>query len=214
MNVNKNSFLEILKNPFISSNKTKFLAVTKNRSVNDILDLINLGQRLFGENRVQEANEKYKSIQKLGHNQFELHLIGPLQSNKVKLALETFDVIQTIDRKKIVDSISLELTKGNAIKTKNYFIQVNIGLESQKSGVNPDEAYDLYQYALNKQLQINGLMCIPPSNNDPSSFFKKMVTIKNKINQKLLLSMGMSNDYEIALNNGSNIVRIGSKIFK
>jgi len=195
------------------SGKTKILAVTKNRSVDDIAKLLLLDQKLFGENKVQEAVQKFDKIQNEKFQNFELHLIGPLQSNKAKLALETFDVIQTIDRIKIIDVITNLTASNRSFQTKKYFIQVNVGEESQKSGVIPSAVGDLYSYALEKNLNVIGLMCIPPNHEAPNKYFQLMNNLREEINQNLQLSMGMSSDYETAISYNSNLVRIGSKLF-
>ena len=190
---------------------SKLLVVSKNRSREDIERLMIDGANLFGENRVQEAEAKFTSELYEKYN-YELHLIGPLQSNKTEDALKIFDTIQTIDRYKLVDTISKFKNKIQ-FKTKSFYIQINIGEEKQKSGISFTDLNNLYNYSLEKNLNIVGLMCIPPLNSDPDFYFNKMQEIKNKLNDKLLLSMGMSNDYEIALKCGSNLIRIGSKIF-
>ncbi len=191
--------------------KASLLLVTKNRSQELIKLLIDQGYFLFGENRVQEANEKFSHFEK---NKIELHLIGPLQTNKVKLALSIFDTIQTIDRPKLVKEISKQTIANNNLKTKNFYIQVNIGSESQKAGIPVNDTLDLYKYALSENLKISGLMCIPPLDEEPNKYFKKMVGLRDKLDPKLMLSMGMSNDYELALSFRSNLVRVGSRIFK
>ncbi len=190
---------------------SKLLVVSKNRSREDIERLMIDGANLFGENRVQEAEAKF-TIELYEKYNYELHLIGPLQSNKTEDALKIFDTIQTIDRYKLVDTISKFKNKIQ-FKTKSFYIQINIGEEKQKSGISFTDLNNLYNYSLEKNLNIVGLMCIPPLNSDPDFYFNKMQEIKNKLNDKLLLSMGMSNDYEIALKCGSNLIRIGSKIF-
>ena len=189
--------------------KCQLMIVTKNRPLEDVQKLINLGFFLFGENRVQEAKAKFQEIQ----NDYKLHLIGPLQSNKVKIALKTFDTIQTLNTKKLINEIEKEFNKNKIQRTKDFYIQVNIGEENQKSGVNEAEVEDLFYYAKNKNLNIKGLMCIPPLSGEPSYFFKKMVKIRDQIDGNLNLSMGMSNDYIDAIKCSSNMVRIGSKIF-
>lgn len=201
----------VINNNIKQYKNSKLLVVTKNRSQNIIKSLINDGYSLFGENRVQEANEKFSPL--IDYN-LNLHLIGPLQTNKVKLALSLFDTIQTIDRPKLVNEISKQINSMKVIKTKNFFIQINVGNEPQKAGMHPDDVKDFYNFSLSKKLNISGLMCIPPIDEPPDIFFKKMNDIKKSINPKLLLSMGMSNDYETALSLGSNLVRIGSRIFK
>ena len=186
--------------------------MTKNRSEEDILSLVSSGFEIFGENRVQEAQKKFTSVMK-NNSKIKLHLIGPLQTNKAELALNLFDTIQTVDRLKLVDSIH-KVSKNNNVKTSNFYIQINIGNEHQKSGVNPTDLKKLYDYSLEKNLNISGFMCIPPANEDPIPYFKEMVSLKNEINRDLLLSMGMSADYLQALQNGSNLIRVGSKIFQ
>ena len=190
--------------------KTDLLIVTKNRNISDINQLINLGYVNFGENRVQEAKSKFQSI--ITDN-LNLHLIGPLQTNKVKEALKIFNVIQSLDRIKLVDEIVKFKDSKDFIKTDKFFIQINIGEEDQKSGVASADLDQFYNYCLLNKLNIVGLMCIPPVNKDPTIFFKKMMLLKNDINKNLFLSMGMSNDYQEAIKCESNLVRIGSKIF-
>ena len=186
------------------------LLVTKNRPQSLIKLLIENGHLLFGENRVQEAKEKFSN---LDENNIELHLIGPLQTNKVKSALSIFDTIQSIDRPKLVKEISKQICSSDKLKTKNYYIQVNIGEESQKAGTSINETRDFYQYAISENLEISGLMCIPPYKEKPNNYFKKMIELRDNINPKLKLSMGMSNDYEVALSYQSDLVRVGSRIF-
>lgn len=192
---------------------TDLLIVTKNRNEIDIKGLIDLGYFRFGENRVQEALRKFSLFPPKILNSLDLHLIGPLQSNKTRKALEIFNVIQSIDRKKIIDEISLEMKKLNHRKTNAFFLQVNIGEEDQKFGIHPKDIEDLYKYAISQKLNIIGLMCIPPNNHDPRKYFQQMIKIRDKIDIHLKLSMGMSSDYKIALDCGSNIIRVGSKIF-
>lgn len=188
------------------------MVVTKNRTSDDVETLIQQNQLIFGENKVQEAQKKFLTI---SNNRIKIHLIGPLQTNKVKIALNLFDTIQSLDREKLIIEIANHLKKNSEkIRTKNFFIQINIGQEEQKSGVAPERALALYQLALINKLNVVGLMCIPPKNDDPKFYFKKMVELKNKLNEHLKLSMGMSEDYLEALECGSDMVRIGSKIFQ
>ena len=191
--------------------KADLLIVSKNQTSNDVQELINQGFKIFGENRVQEASKKFGNIVNI--EKIELHLIGPLQTNKVKDALILFNTIQSIDRKKLVDSIAKVSTSLKNKKTNSYYIQVNIGSETQKSGVSQSDVADLYRYAIDKGLKVIGFMCIPPMGSSSEIFFKEMNVIKNKINPKLFLSMGMSNDYLVALNHKSNLIRVGSLIF-
>ncbi len=210
MTINNNNLNEIT-SLLKTYKRSNLLIVTKNQSREDVSILISKGFKLFGENRVQEAKSKFQSLS--SHNNIELHLIGPLQSNKAKNALEIFDTIQSIDRHSLIDEISKQLGKFSIIKTKKFFIQVNIGDEKQKSGVSKKELLDLYNYSINKKLNIEGLMCIPPNINDPSDYFRELLELRDKINKKLKLSMGMSNDYKYALKFKSDIIRVGSLIF-
>ncbi len=210
MTLNYQNLSTIVKDIEINKN-AKLLIVTKNQIVDDIIELNSKGFRVFGENRVQEAKSKYQNLPNL--NEIELHLIGPLQRNKVKSALKMFNVIQSIDRISLVDEIAKQINGSSDIKTKEFFIQVNIGDEEQKSGVLKKNLSTLYQYSIEKKINIVGLMCIPPNITDPSDSFKEMVKLRDEINQNLKLSMGMSNDYKIALNFQTNIIRIGSLIF-
>ena len=210
MSINKSNLDDVqylLNNKFP---KAKLLIVTKTRSIIDIKKLIRSGISFFGENRLQEAENKFSNIE--NRENLSLHLIGPLQTNKVKKALMLFDCIQTIDRKKLIDEI-LKYKDNIGIRTKSFYIQVNIGAEEQKSGINEDNLKNLYNYCLSTNIQIEGLMCIPPNDVDPKPFFQKMVSLRDSIDLSLKLSMGMSNDYEKAIEFGSNLVRIGSKIF-
>ena len=185
------------------------MIVTKKRSQADVIELLEYGYNFFGENKVQEMNEKFNSLRK--NYKFNVHLIGPLQSNKVKLVLKIADAIQSIDRTSLVDQI-IKYWKAEST-TKEFFIQVNIGKEPQKSGVLPDKVKFLYDYCITKGLPIHGLMCIPPNVENPSEYFAKMRNIKDSLSKNLKLSMGMSNDYNFAIQNGANIIRIGSLVF-
>jgi len=190
--------------------KSKLLIVSKNQSFSSVKNLIKNGYNLFGENRVQEAFNKFKN---LDEKSYILHLIGPLQTNKVKIALNLFHAIQSVDRKSLVLEISKQINKQNNILTKIFFIQVNIGSENQKSGVYPEHVSELYDFCFINNLKISGLMCIPPFGQDSVPYFNHMKKIRDSIDKKLILSMGMSNDYELSLKCGSNMIRIGSKIF-
>lgn len=197
---------QILK-PF--RDNTDLMAVTKNRSQQDVLVLYENGIRLFGENRVQEAQKKFIN---LPTEDYSLHLIGPLQTNKVKDALKLFNCIQTVDRLKLIDEISKFIHK-DFVKTTSYFIQINIGNEEQKAGVLEDSLGSLYQHARSKNLNVKGLMCIPPANQDPIPYFQRMNVVRDKLDSQLTLSMGMSTDYELALSYNTNLVRLGSILF-
>ena len=187
----------------------KLQIVTKNRDTEVIKDLIDKGYRIFGENKVQEANKKYKNLE---IEDLDLHLIGPLQTNKVRPALELFNAIQSIDREKLVKEI-IKVQNKFKTKTSNFFIQVNIGEEEQKSGVFPEDLEYLYDFCIKNSLNISGLMCIPPFDKYAKNYFDKLRSLRDKLNPNLKLSMGMSDDYKISLECGSNLIRIGSKIF-
>jgi len=191
--------------------KQNLIVVTKNQSIETILPIIKSGHLHFGENRVQEAKEKWIPVLK-NYKDIKLHLIGKLQSNKAKDAFVLFDFIHTLDSDKLAKKFSeLELNSERKIK---YFIQINIGNEAQKNGIEYVRAKDFINLCKNDlKLNIIGLMCIPPINLDPRPFFEKMQQFKinNNLNE---LSMGMSSDYKEALNFGSTYLRIGSAIFK
>jgi pyridoxal phosphate enzyme (YggS family) len=206
--------LEQIQSELIHYSKTKLLIVTKNQSFQDIKILLEKGYFFFGENRVQEASLKFTENLRIQFPNLQLNLIGPLQSNKAKQALMLFDTIQSLDRKKIIDEISVIKKKIGQVRTKYFFLQVNIGMEQQKSGIPPHEASHLYDYAIKSNLNIIGLMCIPPYDNQSEKYFKDMKNLRDQINPKLLLSMGMSSDYHKALLYSSNCIRIGSKIFQ
>ena len=204
---NLNKILDVVKHYDLAN----LLIVTKNQNLNDIRELINKDFKIFGENRVQEAKSKYQEL--IEKEKINLHLIGPLQTNKVKDALFLFDTIQSIDREKLVDEISKFIVNNISIKTKSFYIQINIGAEVQKSGIEKSQCINFYEYALNKNLNIEGLMCIPPNTKFVNEYFLEMNEIRKKINPNLKLSMGMSNDYQIALDHYSNLIRVGSLIF-
>jgi len=210
VSVNLKQYFNVIKET--QKSQCKLLVVSKMRSAEDIALLLENNHKYFGENRVQEAFKKYAGLRK--KYDFELHLIGPLQSNKTDIALSLFDCIQSIDRYKIVDSIINFKNKTNKpIQTKRFFLQINIGNEKQKSGVAPSEAVNFFQYCTDKKLNIEGLMCIPPNNENPNKYFQQMNEIKNMINESLQLSMGMSDDYKLAIQQGSNMIRVGSLLF-
>ena len=190
-------------------NLPKIIAVSKTFQLEKILPLINHGHLDYGENKVQEAINKWTEI-KLKKSEINLHLIGKLQTNKVKLALKIFDYIHSVDSKKLAKKIAEEELKQN--KKIKLFLQVNIGNEDQKSGIAKDELQDLYNYCKDLKLDVVGLMCIPPANDDPEKYFKET----NLLNKKLdlfELSMGMSSDYLQAVEYSSTFLRIGSNIF-
>ena len=187
----------------------EIIAVSKTFKIDHLLPVINQGHIHFGENKVQEAAEKWAEIKK-ENKKIKLHLIGRLQTNKVKMAVKIFDYIHSVDSKKLADKI-YNVQKELNIKTK-LFIQVNIGNEEQKSGILKNEITDLYNHCRKLDLDIIGLMCIPPFNEDSEKYFFEM----NRLNQDFKLSelsMGMSSDYLIAVENGATFLRIGSSIF-
>ena len=187
----------------------KIIAVSKTFPIEHIQPAIDYGHLHFGENKVQEALEKWTEIKEKNRS-IKLHLIGKLQTNKVKFCLPLFDFIHSLDNIKLADKIANEQIKKN-FKPK-LFIQVNIGEEDQKNGVVLSQFETFYKKIENFELDIVGLMCIPPFVDDTEIYFKKMVEIRNKTNFKEL-SMGMSNDYLLAAKNSATYVRIGSKIF-
>ena len=187
----------------------KIIAVSKTFSMDKILPLIEYGHLDFGENKVQEAIKKWSEI-KLGNNNIKLHLIGGLQTNKVKLAVKLFDYIHSVDSERLAKKISDEQQKQK--KKVKIFIQVNIGNEEQKYGVNKLSVSEMYSYCKTLNLEVVGLMCIPPLNEPSEIFFKKMNELNKKLNFKEL-SMGMSSDYLDAIKNSATYVRIGTNIF-
>ena len=191
------------------SKKTELIVVTKNQSIDNINLLINLNHFHFGENRVQEASLKWKNL--ISNPNLKLHLIGKLQSNKAKDAFEIFHYIHILDSEKLA-KIFANLEE-NSIKKIKYFIQVNIGNEPQKNGISVDKAHQFIKYCMyDLRLNIIGLMCIPPAEGDPTQYFVSLAELA-RVNNLKELSMGMSNDYECAINNGATFVRVGSKIF-
>jgi len=191
------------------SKETKLIVVTKNQQIDNINPLINLNHFHFGENRVQEASLKWKNL--ISNSNLKLHLIGKLQSNKAKDAFEIFDYIHTLDNEKLAKIFS-KLEESSIRKIK-YFIQVNIGNEPQKNGISVDKVHQFVKYCMNDlKLNIVGLMCIPPAEGDPTQYFTSLAELA-RVNNLKELSMGMSNDYECAINNGATFVRVGSKIF-
>ena len=191
------------------NNKAKIIAVSKTFPIDKILPLIEHGHTDFGENKVQEAIEKWTEIKKI-NSQIKLHMIGKLQTNKVKFAVQIFDFIHSVDSEKLAKKIAVESKKLN--KKIKIFIQVNIGNEEQKSGINKNQLDQLVFYSKEIGLNVIGLMCIPPANIDTEVYFEEM----NKLNKTLgftELSMGMSSDFDIAVKHSSTYVRVGSSIF-
>ena len=201
--IHRNSNFSKLKIP-------KLVAVSKKQYDYNIDKAIECGQRVFGENRVQEAFLRWQERIKTD-NELELRLIGPLQTNKVKQSLELFNVIETIDREKLAKEIAKNFHKN--VKTKSFYIQINTGNESQKSGLDPLQADTFIKYCINDlNLPIVGLMCIPPINEVSSMHFALLKKIATR-NNLMELSMGMSSDYEDAIKFGATSVRIGSFFF-
>jgi len=191
------------------NNLPKIIAVSKTFKLDKILPLVDHGHIDFGENKIQEAIEKWTDIKEKNTN-IQLHMIGKLQTNKVKLAVKLFDYIHSVDTEKLAKKISDEQEKIN--KKIKIFIQVNIGKENQKTGIDKDRVSDLVIYCKKINLNVVGLMCIPPVDQDPTIYFKEIFLINKKLNFSDL-SMGMSSDYIQATQNGSTYLRIGSSIF-
>ena len=191
------------------NNLPKIIAVSKTFKLDEILPLIDHGHTDFGENKIQEAIEKWTDIKEKNTN-IQLHMIGKLQTNKVKLAVKLFDYIHSVDTEKLAKKIADEQEKIN--KKIKIFIQVNIGKENQKTGIDKDRVSDLVIYCKKINLNVVGLMCIPPVDQDPTIYFKEIFLINKKLNFSDL-SMGMSSDYIQATQNGSTYLRIGSSIF-
>jgi len=187
----------------------KIIAVSKTFKLEKILPLIEYGHLDYGENKVQEAIDKWSEI-KLKKQNIKLHLIGKLQTNKVKHALKIFDYIHSVDSMKLAKKIADEQLKQN--KNLKLFIQVNIGDEEQKSGIKVDQVDDLITFSKQLNLNIIGLMCIPPVNEEPDKYFKEINILSKKFNLQEI-SMGMSSDYLKAVENSSTYLRIGSSIF-
>ena len=187
----------------------KIIAVSKTFKLNNILPLIEHGHIDYGENKVQEALEKWSEI-KSNNDKIKLHLIGKLQTNKVKISMKLFDYIHSLDNEKLAKKISDEQKKQNA--NPKLFIQVNIGNEFQKNGIHIKKLDEFYNYCKELNLNVVGIMCIPPIDDDPEISFLRMNYLKKKFNFKEL-SMGMSSDYMIALKFKTTFLRIGSKIF-
>ena len=192
------------------SKDVTIIVVSKTFSMNVIEPLINYGHNHFGENKVNEAKDKWLSILKKNKD-LQLHFLGKLQTNKIKDAVRIFSYIHSLDSEKLANKLSVE--ENNSNKKLKYFIQVNTGDEIQKSGISLKKSNDFINYCLNNlKLNVIGLMCLPPLKDDPSKHFKLLFNIAKNNNLKNL-SMGMSNDYLVALSYGANFLRIGSSIF-
>ena len=207
-----NNLISVKKELEIKSHNqnVEIIAVSKTFPINEILPLIEYGHEHFGENKVQEAIVKWSDL-KLKNKKIKLHLIGKLQSNKAKHAVKIFDYIHSLDNIKLANKIAFEQKKIK--KSLKLFIQINIGNEDQKNGLMPDDLKNFYNQCVNElNLNIIGLMCIPPQTDNIRDYFNKMLELKNSVGLKDL-RMGMSNDYLEAANCGASFLRIGSKIF-
>ena len=193
-----------------SNKKTEIIAVSKTFPIDHIKPLIDYGHRHFGENKVQEAEKKWQEIKKF-NNDLKLHMIGRLQSNKAKKAVELFDFIHSLDSEKLAK----ELYKRQKEKGKDlgYFIQINLGSEEQKGGVQINDLKSFQHYCIKElNLSILGLMAIPPNDNQPEKYFQQISELNKQFNFQQL-SIGMSNDYLLAIRHGATFIRVGSAIF-
>ncbi len=207
---NLETIQDILKNKITNLVTPNIIAVSKTNPIENIYPLINHGHLHFGENKVQEAVDKWTDI-KQDFKHIQLHMIGKLQSNKVRFVVPLFDYIHSLDSLKLATKISVEQKKIN--KKLKIFIQINIGNEEQKSGISEDQLDDFYKKCVEDlDLDIVGLMCLPPKDVDTKNYFLKMKNLAKKIDVNEL-SMGMSNDYLEAAKSGSTFLRIGSNIF-
>ena len=200
---------ELIKSKANHDKLPKIITVSKTFPIENILPLIEHGQLHFGENKVQEALDKWRDI-KIKNDTIKLHLIGRLQTNKVKFALQIFDYIHSLDSERLAIKISEEQKKQE--KNIKIFIQVNIGNEDQKSGINKDNLANFYKFCKNLDLDIIGTMCIPPNDGNTEKYFAEMSDLNKELNFKEL-SMGMSGDYLEAIKYNATYVRVGSKIF-
>ena len=207
--INLNNIQNSIKAILEKKNNIKIIAVSKTFPINHIIPLIEYGHLDFGENKVQEAVDKWSDI-KIKNKNLKLHLIGNLQTNKVKFAVRLFDFIHSVDSEKLAKKISDEQKKQS--KKIKIFIQVNIGNEDQKSGVSKSSLKDLYSYCKDLNLDVVGLMCIPPVNKSKNNYFEQMQNLNTNFGFNEL-SMGMSADYLDALKNSATYLRIGSSIF-
>tara|TARA_X000000950_G_scaffold122855_1_gene154085 strand:+ start:1739 stop:2419 length:681 start_codon:yes stop_codon:yes gene_type:complete len=188
----------------------KLVAVSKKQNEEKVIEALDAGHKYFGENRVQEAQQRW-ALKIQQYENLELRLIGPLQTNKVKQALNLFDIIETIDREKLATEIANKFNEN--VKTKSFYIQINTGSEIQKSGIDPLHSDNFIKYCKEDlRLPVVGLMCIPPLNEEPAMHFAllKKIADRNNLNK---LSMGMSSDFKEAIKFGATSVRVGSAIF-
>tara|TARA_B100001248_G_scaffold169726_1_gene128569 strand:- start:315 stop:980 length:666 start_codon:yes stop_codon:yes gene_type:complete len=194
---------------YSSSSLPNLIAVSKQQPDNKIQDALNAGHRIFGENKIQDGIKRWANLLDI-HKDIELHFIGHLQTNKVKKALNFFDVIHTIDRESLALEISKHLTSTS--KTKSFMIQVNTGNEKNKSGISLDDFEEFFKFINNLNIPVKGLMCLPPINEEPSIHFCILRELANKFKLDDL-SMGMSMDFEKAIKFGSTYLRIGTSFF-
>lgn len=217
INKNYNKVIENIKTICKKNNKKfnelKIIIVTKKRNIEEIKELIKSGAKYIGESQIQESVEKLDNLNDfILNNNVKKHFIGHLQTNKVKLAVKYFDVIETIDSLKIAKEINKYAFSMGIIK--ECYIEINIGKEETKTGIFPEEVFDFYNKIINlSNIKITGLMCIPPYNENPKKYFKKMKIIFDKLKLKNL-SMGMSNDYKVAIEEGATELRIGKAFFE
>ena len=210
---NYKDFLIDFEKSILSNKRTieevELIAVSKRKAEEDILSVINLGHRTFGENQIQEVIKKWPNLKNQFHD-IKVHFIGSIQSKKIHQIIEQCDVIHTIDREKIIGIISeMDYSK---IKDKTFFIQVNTGSEIQKSGVSLDQVEALIQKCKDYNIKIDGLMCLPPESEAPDKHFAILQSLA-KNNHIKYLSMGMTNDYDTALKYGATHIRVGTAIF-
>ncbi len=205
----KNKIKEKITNLSLNDYNPKIIAVSKTFSEKDILPLLNHGHGEFGENKVQEASQKWASLKEKYKN-VNLHMLGKLQTNKVKNAVEIFDYIHSLDNLKLAKKLAKEIQEKN--KKIKLFIQVNLGDEKQKSGIEPSQLESFYQNCLSLKLDVIGTMCIPPADQDTKSYFKNLYQLNQKLNLQEI-SMGMTNDYLDAIEYKSTFLRIGTGIF-
>jgi pyridoxal phosphate enzyme (YggS family) len=193
-----------------NENNVTLVAVSKVHVAETILPVLKAGQRIFGENRVQEAVKKWSAMREQ-FDGVELHLIGPLQTNKARQAAQLFDVIETVDRPKLARTLARVFEEEN--KQCDVYVQVNTGLESQKAGIAPEDADDFIRLCQDELgLNVTGLMCIPPFDEDATEHFKLLKSIADRNNIKIV-SMGMSGDFETAIQYGATHVRVGTAVF-
>ena len=198
----------LLESPY--DRKIELIAVSKKQSLESVNKLLDVGHRCFGENQVQEATEKWTNLKNKISN-LQLHMIGPLQTNKVRQAVRLFDYIQTLDRIKLASKISRECKKENT--EVKCFIQVNTGIEDQKSGIRPSEVREFYNICVNDyRLNVVGLMCLPPKHESPETHFAMLNTIAEE-NKIKFLSMCMTNDYKVGIKFGATHIRVGEGVF-